>query len=99
MKVPTLGILLALFVSSCSSIDVHRKVPNWPNDMRILEYNLTYAEMYERCKKYFQIGMIPLACAEWDLIAKECRIFYGPFVTESVRNHERMHCAGYIYHN
>jgi hypothetical protein len=53
--------------------------------------------MRERCEKYVGFGMSPLACAEFNLPAKRCDIWFSadfPPTREIVR-HERMHCAGY----
>jgi len=74
----------------------HQQVEGWPK-LEIVEHYVPRAEMQDRCLKYVGFGMTPEACAEFDLTARKCHIWYAndqrPF--GFVREHERLHCAGY----
>ena len=90
----TCAILVAL-TAGCSTMD-HQRVAGWP-ELEIIEHHVAHAEMRSRCARYAGFGMSPLACAEFDLAARECNIWFSAdfppqrFIVE----HERLHCAGY----
>jgi hypothetical protein len=86
---------MAMLVTACSTIE-HQRVDGWP-ELEVVEHYVPYREMQERCVRYVGFGMAPEACAEFDLAAGKCHIWYS---AESprlkfVRDHERLHCAGY----
>lgn len=87
--------LLAVLAAGCSTIG-HEKVENWPQ-LRIVEHYVSTAVMRDKCAPYVGFGMSPVACAEFDLIARECHIWFsGDFpVQDFIVKHERMHCQGY----
>jgi hypothetical protein len=86
---------MAMLLTACSTIE-HQRVSGWP-ELEIVEHYVPYREMQERCVRYVGFGMAPEACAEFDLAARKCHIWYS---AESprlkfIRDHERLHCAGY----
>jgi hypothetical protein len=90
-------ILILLFAAAsaaCSSVG-HEKVEGWP-ELAIVEHRVSAGEMYERCKKYVAFGMLPMACAEFNLATKRCDIWLVEgFATRSIVEHERLHCQGH----
>lgn len=68
--------------------------------MQTIEHYVPHAEMRNRCVKYTPVGMSPEACAEWDYTTKECHIWYSSDFppNESIIEHERLHCKGFITH-
>lgn len=89
------GIIPLAAVAGCTLIG-HEKVPDWPN-LKVREHYVAHHIMRDKCSKYVGFGMSPEACAEFNLNAGTCDIWYssdfppGP----SVIDHERMHCRGY----
>jgi hypothetical protein len=88
-------VLLAAFLTACSTIE-HERVEGWPQ-LEIVEHYVPHAEMQDRCLKYVGFGMSPEACAEFDLAARKCHVWYSADYPplRFVRDHERLHCAGY----
>jgi hypothetical protein len=89
-------VLLAALLTGCTTIEQHQRVEGWP-ELEIVEHYVPHREMQERCVRYVGFGMSPAACAEFDLAARKCHIWYS---AESprlsfVRKHEHLHCAGY----
>ena len=62
----------------------------------IVEHHVSAGEMYERCRKYVAFGMLPMACAEYNLATRRCDIWLiEGFAPRSVVEHERLHCQGH----
>ena len=74
----------------------HQRVEGWPQ-LEVVEHQVPEREMQERCQRYVGFGMVPLACAEFDLAARKCHIWYGGDSRPPgfIRRHEHLHCAGY----
>jgi hypothetical protein len=91
---PCLAIL-AVVLAGCTTMD-HERVEGWP-ELEIVEHYVPGQAMHERCRKYVTFGSLPLACAEFNLAAKRCDIWYSTDFppTRSIIDHERLHCAGY----
>jgi len=90
----TLILLLAAASAACSSVG-HEKIEGWP-ELTIVEHHVSAGEMYERCRKYVAFGMLPMACAEFNLATRRCDIwFIEGFAPRSVVEHERLHCQGH----
>lgn len=53
--------------------------------------------MRNRCAPYVGFGMLPEACAEIDLAAKRCDLWFSNEFRPSsaILAHEREHCEGY----
>jgi hypothetical protein len=88
-------VLLAALLPACAMIG-HEPVQGWPK-LEVVEHFVPEREMQERCQRYVGFGMVPLACAEFNLATRTCHIWYS---AESptpgfIRKHERLHCAGY----
>ena len=90
-----LFVLLAALLSACTTIE-HQRVEGWPK-LEIVEHYVPHREMQDRCVRYVGFGMAPEACAEFDLAARKCHIWYssGSRPMGFIRRHERLHCAGY----
>lgn len=87
-------ILLAAASTACTTVG-HDKVEGWP-ELTIVEHRVSAGEMYERCRKYVAFGMLPMACAEFNLATKRCDIWLMEgFAPRSVVEHERLHCLGH----
>lgn len=87
-------ILSFLLLNACTTVG-HEKVEGWP-ELAIREHHVSAGEVYERCSKYVAFGMIPLACAEFNLGTRRCDIWYiDGLATRSVVEHERLHCQGH----
>jgi hypothetical protein len=88
-------VLLAALLGACSTVD-HQRVEGWPK-LEIVEHFVPHREMQDRCVRYVGFGMAPEACAEFDLAARKCHIWYSADSPPLgfVRKHERLHCAGY----
>jgi hypothetical protein len=83
-----------LFFAGCSAID-HQRVEGWP-ELQIVEHRVPAEEMVSRCQKYTGAASLPLACAEFNLVARRCDIWLSQsFAPRAIVEHERMHCAGY----
>ena len=89
-----LTALLAAACAACTSVG-HEKVADWP-ELRIYEHHVSAGEMYERCSKYVAFGMLPMACAEFNLATRRCDIWLiEGFAPRSIVEHERLHCRGH----
>lgn len=88
--------LLAALAAGCTTINSHQHVEGWPQ-LEIVEHYVPHREMQDRCVRYVGFGMAPEACAEFDLAARKCHIWYSAesLRLKFVREHERLHCAGY----
>lgn len=87
-------VALAAASSACTTV-AHEKVAGWP-ELAIREHHVSAGEVYERCKKYVGFGMIPLACAEFNLATRRCDIWYiEGLATRAIVEHERLHCQGH----
>lgn len=53
--------------------------------------------MRDKCSKHVGFGMSPLACAEINLYAGTCDIWFSADFPpgDSIIEHERLHCQGY----
>jgi hypothetical protein len=90
---PALAILAAL-IAGCSTMD-HERVEGWP-ELQIVEHYVPAEEMRARCRKYVGLGSVPLACAEFNLVARRCDIWLSrSFAPRGIVEHERLHCRGY----
>ena len=89
-----LGVL-ALLVNACTPI-AHQRVEGWP-ELMVVEHHVPHNEMRDRCARYVGFGEVPEACAEFDLAAKRCDIWYSADFPPQrwIVQHERLHCAGY----
>jgi hypothetical protein len=80
--------------AACTSIG-HEKVEGWP-ELEIIERRVSSDEMYQRCSKYVAFGMLPMACAEFNLATRRCEIWLvKDFAPKNIVEHERLHCLGY----
>jgi hypothetical protein len=88
-------VVLAALLPACATVD-HQRVEGWP-ELEIVEHYVPHREMQDRCVRYVGFGMAPEACAEFDLAARKCHIWYSAdsLPVGFVRKHERLHCAGY----
>lgn len=88
-------VLLAALLTACTTMD-HQRVDGWP-ELEIVEHYLPHGEMQDRCMRYVGFGMSPEACAEFDLAARKCHIWYSADhpPMSFIRKHERLHCAGF----
>ena len=85
---------LAAASAACSTVG-HEKVADWP-ELRIYEHRVSAGEMYERCSKYVAFGMLPMACAEFNLATRRCDIWLiEGFAPRNIVEHERLHCQGH----
>lgn len=91
------GALLASVATfpACTIVG-HQKVEGWP-ELAVREHSIPHAAMRDVCARYVGFGMSPEACAEFDLNARTCVIWYSAEFppSESVKVHERKHCAGF----
>jgi hypothetical protein len=86
--------ILFFVVAGCSTI-AHERVEGWP-ELQIVEHRVPAEEMVSRCQKYTGAAALPLACAEFNLVARRCDIWLSQsFAPRAIVEHERMHCAGY----
>jgi hypothetical protein len=86
--------ILAAALGGCTSM-AHEKVEGWP-ELHIVEHYIPADEMYQRCRKYVGFGLVPLACAEFNLAARRCDIWLSrDFAPPAIVEHERLHCRGY----
>ena len=94
-RIALLAGLIPLAAAGCTMIG-HEKVPNWP-ELKVREHYVAHYIMRDKCTKYVAFGMSPEACAEFDLSAGTCDIWYSSDFPpgQGVIDHERMHCRGY----
>ncbi len=91
-------LLIAASAGGCALIDPMNRVDDWPQ-LKVVEHDLPYAEMYKACQPYIGPLDAPLACTVFYLDAREAHIYvakglkFGPIV-----EHERMHAAGYDHY-
>lgn len=87
--------LVVFSLGACTMID-HDKVEGWPA-LTVYEHHVPHHVMRDKCAQYTPWGSFPEACAEFDLAALRCDLYFSAdfpppkFFIE----HERMHCAGY----
>lgn len=82
---------LSIALSGCSIMG-HQKVEGWPT-LRVVEETVADEVMLARCSRY---NAVPFACAEIFIDVGLCRITYSErFAPEWVKEHERLHCAGF----
>ncbi len=92
------ALLIAACASGCALIDPTNRVEDWPQ-LKVVEHDLPYAEMYKACQPYIGPWDAPLACTVFYLDSGEAHIYvakglkFGPIV-----EHERMHAAGYDHY-
>lgn len=87
-------LLLAATGAACTVVG-HEKVEGWP-DLMIVEHRVSAGAVYDRCRKYVAFGMLPMACAEFNLATRRCDIWLMEgFAPRSVVEHERLHCQGH----
>lgn len=90
-----LVVMFLLLVPGCTVFG-HEKVAGWPT-LEIVEHYVPHAQMRDRCAKYAPWGTVVEACAEFDLAARTCHLWFSAdfppqrFIVE----HERLHCLGY----
>lgn len=90
----TLFVAWAVLAGGCATID-HQPVAGWP-ELRMVEHYVPAEEMSARCRKYVGFGSVPLACAEFDLAARRCDMWFNEgFAPRAIVEHERLHCRGY----
>lgn len=83
-----------LLLAGCGALNEY-PVEGWPT-LTVVEHHVAESAMRERCSRYVSMGMTPMACAEVDLHAARCDIWYGSGTPPAyVVEHERMHCQGY----
>lgn len=83
--------LVTLLCSACTVVG-HIRTTDWPS-LSVTESKVDVATMMEHCSRYTNVlTWPPLACSEFDLTARTCRIWY---VWDIHLEHERLHCAGY----
>jgi hypothetical protein len=87
---------LVLFALAACTVVGHQRTEGWPQ-LKVTEHYVTHVVMRDKCSKYVAFGMSPVACAEFDLNAGTCDIWFSAEFPPppAVAEHERMHCAGY----
>ena len=91
-------LAIAALATGCAMIDRQNRVEDWPQ-LKVVEHDLTYAELYRACRPYINPLDAPLACTVFYLDAGEAHIYvakglkFGPIV-----EHERLHAAGYDHY-
>lgn len=90
-----IAALLVLLLSGCSVMS-HQQVEGWPR-LEIVEHYVKHDQMVERCARYVGFGMVPAACAEFDLAGGKCHIWFSSesMTPRFIVEHERLHCAGF----
>jgi hypothetical protein len=88
--------ILAALSAGCSTMMSHKRVAGWP-ELQVVEHHVSHTEMRNRCQRYVGFGMVPVACAEFDLAARRCHVWYSVDSppARAVIEHELLHCAGY----
>lgn len=87
-------------LNGCTVIDKSTAPPaDWPR-LQVTETLVGTLDMIVRCYKHLPLGMmllggIPLACAEIDLNAGTCTIWYASITPTQSLDHEREHCDGH----
>jgi hypothetical protein len=99
---PTIGCMkryavilavLSQLLGACTIIG-HEKVEGWPK-LTVIEHYVPHREMRDRCVPYTPWGSSPEACAEFNLAARTCNLYFSadfPPPAFFVK-HERMHCG------
>ncbi|MGQ0545262.1 MAG: hypothetical protein ACT4P3_08015 [Betaproteobacteria bacterium] len=86
--------LALLLTSGCTTVG-HERVEGWP-ELAIVEHRVSASQMYSRCRKYVGFGMVPMACAEFNLATRRCDVWLvDGFALPTIVEHERLHCRGY----
>ena len=87
-------VVFAAALAACTTVG-HEKVEDWP-ELEIVEHRVSSAQMYDRCRKYVAFGMLPMACAEFNLATQRCDIWLVEgFAPRPIVEHERLHCQGH----
>lgn len=90
-----LAVLVAAPLAGACTIVGHEKVEGWPT-LEIVEHHVPNHVMRDACVKYMPPTFSPMACAEFDLGRRKCHIWLSAdFPSESLLEHERLHCNGY----
>jgi hypothetical protein len=86
--------ILAALIAGCTTMN-HERVEGWPA-LQVVEHYVSHNDMRARCSRYVGFGMVPVACAEFDLAGGRCHIWYSSELPPSrfIVDHERLHCAG-----
>lgn len=86
---------LLVLLATEGAID-HERVEGWPK-LEIVEHHVPHAVMRTRCMPYVGFGMSPVACAEFDLVARRCDVWFSADFppSRSTIEHERLHCEGH----
>ena len=87
--------LALLMLAGCTVVG-HQRTEGWPQ-LKVTEHYVANATMRDKCAKYVAFGVSPLACAEFNLRAGTCDIWFSADFPppHTVIEHERMHCQGY----
>ena len=91
----TVPVVLAL--SACSTIDYARRVEGWP-ELTTEVHRVTSAEVRDACSKYSAAFSSAMACSEFLMAEKVCRVWLPndlPGDTAFLEDHERAHCRGF----
>ncbi len=76
-------------------IDTHRKVPDWP-ELTVIEHHIAEHEMREQCSRFVEPWQIAAGCTIFLFDAREAHIYLSrDFPNPEIREHERLHAAGY----
>ena len=86
----------ALTLLAGCTINSQTRVEGWPK-LTVVEHYVPYANLFDQCQKYASLGSVVEACAEFDLRAGRCDIYYNADFPPSQRviEHEREHCLGH----
>ena len=90
-------VLAVLALSACSTIDYSRRVEGWP-ELTVDVRRVTSAEVRDACGKYSAAFSSAMACSEFFLTEKVCRVWFPndlPGDTAFLEDHERAHCQGF----
>ena len=92
---PAALALMGAIAAACTVI-AGDPVAGWPELQRV-EHSVPHHEMRERCARYVGFGMAPEACAEFNLAARRCDLWFSADFPPApqVIEHERQHCRGY----
>ena len=96
MKRLAAWLVTLLYLSACTVIDGHQKVEGWPK-LTVREHYVPHWQMRDHCVKYTPWWGSPEACAEFNLQARTCDIWFSADFPppQAFIEHERMHCEGY----
>ena len=86
--------LAAGLLGGCQSIDQHNRVQDWP-ELKIVEYQVSTAELWERCQRYVPRFSLPAGCTLFYFGRGEAHIYVGEETNPLTLRHERLHAQGY----